>query len=61
MPSKLVTTLGPGDRIVFETAGGGGYGEPTRRDPEKVQADLADGKTGAEGAKVYGRKPDMTR
>src|SRR6516165_11273155 len=28
VPSKLVTTLHVGDRVVFETAGGGGYGDP---------------------------------
>jgi len=53
VPSKLVTTLHAGDRVVFETAGGGGYGEPAARDPAQVGADLADGKISAEGAKIY--------
>jgi N-methylhydantoinase B len=53
VPSKLVTTLRSGDRVVFETAGGGGYGDPAARDPEKVRADLADGKISAEGAAAY--------
>ncbi len=53
VPSKLVTTLRAGDRVVFETAGGGGYGDPVRRDPEKVRLDLADGKISAEGATTY--------
>jgi len=39
---------------VFETAGGGGYGDPARRDAQKVRADLADGKISAEGANIYG-------
>src|SRR5262249_55701260 len=54
VPSKLVTTLHVGDRVEFETAGGGGYGDPARRDAQKVRADLADGKISAEGANIYG-------
>ena len=44
IPSKIVTTLRPGDRLVVETAGGGGYGDPARRAPERRAADIADGK-----------------
>ena len=44
VPSKLVTTLHAGERVVFETAGGGGYGDPARRDLAAVAADVADGK-----------------
>jgi N-methylhydantoinase B len=55
VPSKLVTTLHAGDRVVMETAGGGGYGDPSARDPAQVRADLADGKISPEGAKAYGR------
>ena len=58
VPSKLVTTLRAGDRVVFETAGGGGYGDPARRDPQKVRADLADGKISTEGAEGYGSGRD---
>ncbi|MCP5157467.1 MAG: hydantoinase B/oxoprolinase family protein [Ectothiorhodospiraceae bacterium] len=42
--SKLVTRLGPGDRVLVETAGGGGYGVPARRAAERVEADRLDGK-----------------
>ena len=51
--SKLVTSLRAGDRIVFETPGGGGYGDPARRDPEKLRLDLADGKTSIDGARGH--------
>jgi N-methylhydantoinase B len=54
VPSKQVTTLRTGDRVVFETAGGGGYGAPAQRDPAKIRADLEDGKISADGAKDYG-------
>ena len=30
----------PGDRIVFRTAGGGGWGDPLERDPASVNADV---------------------
>jgi N-methylhydantoinase B len=59
VPSKLVTTLGAGDRVVFETAGGGGYGDPARRDRDRVRLDIADGKISAEGAEAY-RLPSGT-
>jgi N-methylhydantoinase B len=55
VPSKMVTTLHAGDRVIFETAGGGGSGDPRRRDPQKVRDDLADGKVSAEGARSYGQ------
>jgi len=53
VPSKLVTTLDKGDRVVLETAGGGGYGKPSARDRESVRLDLADGKISPLAAEVY--------
>ena len=44
IPSKIVTRLNKGDRVVIETAGGGGYGDPARRSAATRAADLADGK-----------------
>ena len=31
----------PGDRVVFRTAGGGGWGDPLEREPGKVRKDVA--------------------
>lgn len=45
--SKLVTTLRKGDRLILETAGGGGYGDPKARDAESRAADLVNGKVSA--------------
>jgi N-methylhydantoinase B len=45
IPSKIVTTLHAGDRILIETAGGGGYGPPQERDPEALRRDVEDRKT----------------
>jgi N-methylhydantoinase B len=53
VPSKIVTTLHVGDRVVYETAGGGGYGDPARRDPEQVRLDLANGKISSKSAKAF--------
>ena len=58
IPSKIVTTLRAGDRVVVETAGGGGYGEPDRRAESRVFGDVRDGKVSADAAsRVYGRSP----
>lgn len=44
-----------GDRLVTETGGGGGRGDPRRRDPEAVQRDLREGKISREAAvRLYG-------
>ena len=44
IPSKLVTRLSPGDQLVIETAGAGGYGPPAARSEDARSADLANGK-----------------
>jgi N-methylhydantoinase B len=47
--------LQPGDLFSRPTAGGGGYGDPLERDPEKVKADVADDYVSIErAAKDYG-------
>jgi N-methylhydantoinase B/oxoprolinase/acetone carboxylase alpha subunit len=51
IPSKIVTTLRKGDRVVVETAGGGGYGESRERPAARVEADVRDGKVSPEMAK----------
>lgn len=57
VPSKLFTRLQAGDRLVVETAGGGGFGDPEERDAERVQDDVADRKVTAESARsVYGTR-----
>jgi N-methylhydantoinase B/oxoprolinase/acetone carboxylase alpha subunit len=48
-------TLEPGDRILLVTPGGGGYGDPTAREPEAVAEDVREGYVSAEAAaKSYG-------
>ena len=43
--------VAPGDRIVFRTAGGGGWGDPLERDPARVRADVCRRLMSAEVAK----------
>lgn len=45
IPSKCVTTVNRGDRLVIETAGGGGYGPPEQRSDELRRMDFLNGKT----------------
>jgi N-methylhydantoinase B len=44
LPSMFSTTIQPGDVYVHRTAGGGGWGDPAERDPQRHADDLADGK-----------------
>jgi N-methylhydantoinase B len=48
LPSKGNTELQRGDRLVIETAGGGGYGDPRDRDPRHVRDDCEQGLVMAE-------------
>ena len=50
-PGKVAGfALSDGDIVVMETAGGGGYGDPLERDPEKVLKDVALGYLSADEA-----------
>lgn len=54
LPSKVVgVTLRQGDAVRLETSGGGGYGDPRRRDRQSLAADLLDGYVSDAGA--YGQ------
>ena len=44
IPSKLMTRLRAGDRVLINTAGGGGYGDPGRRSAKQRAGDVLDGK-----------------
>ncbi|WP_335632429.1 hydantoinase B/oxoprolinase family protein [Aurantimonas endophytica] len=58
VPSKLVTRLFPGDRVLIETAGGGGFGPAIDRARDLVHADVANGKVTAEQARELYRLDD---
>jgi N-methylhydantoinase B len=51
LPSMFSITIGDGDVYVHRTAGGGGWGDPRKRDPRRIADDVADGKVTPEAAK----------
>ncbi|MCP4362499.1 MAG: hydantoinase B/oxoprolinase family protein [Chloroflexi bacterium] len=46
-----LTQLEPGDMVTMDAAGGGGYGDPQKRDLQALMRDVADGKVSPKGAK----------
>jgi N-methylhydantoinase B len=56
LPSKIDNVaVRPGDRLVFRTAGAGGWGDPLQRDPELVARDVRRGLVSTEIARdAYG-------
>ncbi|MBW1721940.1 MAG: hydantoinase B/oxoprolinase family protein [Deltaproteobacteria bacterium] len=46
-----LTQFGPGDVVTMDAAGGGGFGNPLERDPEKVERDVLDGYVSIERAR----------
>lgn len=55
LPACGHLTLQPGETIVSKSCGGGGYGLPRERDPERVRHDAAEGWITAERAEeIYG-------
>ncbi|MFL5841784.1 MAG: hydantoinase B/oxoprolinase family protein [Thermoleophilaceae bacterium] len=54
LPPQAFVELQEGERIVSVTAGGGGYGPPLERDPERVRHDVVEGWiTPARAREVY--------
>lgn len=43
LATKITTQVEPGTRIILKTAGGGGYGSPSDREPNMVQHDIIEG------------------
>jgi N-methylhydantoinase B len=45
LPAKTTIDLHPGDEVIVQTPGGGGYGDPSQRDPEARKRDKLNGLT----------------
>ena len=43
LPSKITTTINKGEKLIIVTPGGGGWGDPSEREQDKVERDLAEG------------------
>jgi N-methylhydantoinase B len=56
LPGKVSAfPMAPDDVLVMESSGGGGFGDPTERDPVQVAADVSEGYVTLEAARaVYG-------
>jgi N-methylhydantoinase B len=55
LPGRGEQIVGRGDRLIFQTPGGGGYGDPRRRDAEAVRRDVIGGLVSAAAAReTYG-------
>jgi N-methylhydantoinase B len=55
LPKVGAVELVPGETVVSVTNGGGGYGPPSERDPERVRRDVEAGYVSAgRAAEVYG-------
>jgi N-methylhydantoinase B len=55
MPTKITTEFRRGEMVVHRHAGGGGWGDPFEREPERVADDVRDGKlSAAAAAERYG-------
>jgi len=55
LPISVDTVIEPGEKLVSEGCGGGGFGNPLDRDPARVAASLRAGRiTGERAASVYG-------
>jgi N-methylhydantoinase B len=58
LPSKLVLEIATGTVWQHTTAGGGGWGDPARRDCADIDHDVFEGKLGAAKARqLYGWAP----
>lgn len=49
-PKAIVIPLPPGDCVIVEFNGSGGFGDPILREPERVAADVRDGKVSRDAA-----------
>lgn len=55
IPSKATLTVEPGAKILVQPAGGGGFGDPERREAERVLEDVLDGYVSVDTAReAYG-------
>jgi len=59
LPSKCTITINRGDTLIIRTPGGGGYGDPVEREPEKIKRDLVNGLISTRTAReTYGCETD---
>jgi N-methylhydantoinase B len=53
-PSKFTNVvLRAGDQVMIDSPGGGGYGPPEQRDPERVRHDVEEGLVSPQAAREF--------
>lgn len=55
VPPKCELRVEPGERLIFDTPGGGGFGPPSARDPDALQADVNAGLVSPDAAETLYR------
>lgn len=59
LPPVARVSLAPGETIISQSSGGGGYGPPTEREQHRVEQDISDGIISIERAvQIYGYAPE---
>ena len=53
IPGKGELRVEQGDYLIFDTPGGGGFGDPAERDPDALALDIKRGLVSAQGARIY--------
>jgi N-methylhydantoinase B len=53
LPSKCTIIINRGETLIIRTPGGGGYGEPSERDPALIREDILNGLVSPEAAREY--------
>ena len=51
IPGKCTLRVEPGERLIFDTPGGGGFGDPALRDRAALASDIACGYVSGEAAR----------
>ncbi|WP_075996158.1 hydantoinase B/oxoprolinase family protein [Salaquimonas pukyongi] len=57
LPGKGELRVEADDYLIFDTPGGGGYGDPAKRDRKALEKDIRQGLVSKDGASIYGEKP----
>lgn len=57
LPGKGELRVEADDYLIFDTPGGGGYGDPAKRDRKALEKDIRQGLVSKDGASIYGENP----